>query len=182
MKENNNPAKTYNVTALQPDDWHTIYDEIYCKNNLVMEDWFDEPFLNADFHYCKEDFLEILEDKNVFSIVAIERIFLKEPNKVGHYYGNQRKGFMCFEQSKDKTINIIFFEALNEVDEIYTVLLEHLKNKASEKSYRKIILEIPDGRWAQIKGATAAGLTLEKTVHYKDKPDIYIYSCKIKQI
>ena len=176
------PEKTYNVVKMSPDDFHIVYDDIYCKNNLIMEDWFDEPFLKADTHYDKQDFLEILEDKNIFSFIAVERVYLKEPNNPGYYYGNERKGFMCFEKSKDKSINIIFLEALHDKPEIYEVLLNYLKESALERGFRKIVLEIQDGRWGQIKGATAAGLKLEKTVHCKDKEDVYIYSCKIAQI
>lgn len=180
MKEIANPEKTYVISKMRPDNYHTIYDEIYCKNHLIMEDWFDEPFLRADSHYCKEEFLEILEDSKIFKFVALERIFLKEPNAPGNYYANELKGFICFERHDNMTINIVFLEALNEIPEIYTALVEDVKNKAATKSYRKLTLEIPDGRWAQIKGVSVAGLTLEKTVHHKDKPDVYIYSCKIK--
>ncbi len=175
------PERTYNVTKLLPDDINTIYEEIYCKNNLVMEDWFDEPFLNADTHYCKDDFLEILEDKKVYSYIAVERIFLKEPNTPG-YYGNQRRGFVCFEKMADKILNILFLEAFNESVEIYKVLLDYISENSAKGDNRKIVLEIPDGRWKQVAGATAAGFKLEKTIYCKGKTDIYLYSKKIKQI
>jgi hypothetical protein len=178
-------AQKYTIVKMTPNDLDVVYRDFYCKNNAEYDEILEMNVLSDNRHYNQNDFLDLLDDENTYSFIANEKVF-RHPG----YVENKKKGFICFEKlgmkhenSKEiPTISILFLESEKDDEKVYVDLLNYVYQLILDKGFfKKVVMEVNDGRWNQIKGLLAAGFKSEKTVRGKDV-DVYIYSKELPQL
>ncbi len=165
-------AVEYEVIPLGPSDIEPVYRNLYCKNNVVIDEYVSDTPILPITKYDKVEFIKLMEDKTVFAFLLTQKIMLSSPNAPKYYYTNDKKGILCFEANKQaKEIEIFILEAENHKYEMYSKLLSSIckkiidKNKETgNKIFKTITAKVPDNAWNQLKALMDNGFRRTKTI------------------
>lgn len=169
-----NELDIINLTPNEVDDSYNMY----CENNQFYDESMDLMILSDSFHYSYDDFLSILQDKEVRAIGLVERCPVQDYASNSYSYLKILKGFLVYETlESSSTYSIIFCEVESKQQKYYAELLHTIYRRLSvSKLCKKINFEVSELRPDQLKACFGAEMKKKEMVKgANNRPDTFIF-------